>query len=92
MFRMMKSKGKHNGLQKKEKIVKKQDSPNVAVETFLSLVKYFLIVLILNNLIWAGIHFGYYFNSFTGTESYIQQEQSGHDNIQGLDNVSETNG
>lgn len=68
------------------------NSPNIAVETFLSLCKWFLIILIINNLIWAGIHFGYYFNSFTGTQSYVQQTQSGYDNVQGVENVSKSNG
>lgn len=45
-----------------------QNSPNVAVETFLSLVKWFLIILIVNNLIWAVVHFGYYSSTFNGTE------------------------
>lgn len=71
--------------------MKKKDTPNVAVETFLSLIKWFLIALIINNLIWAAIHFGYYRSSFQGTNTYIQQEQSGYDNVQGIDNVSKTN-
>ena len=67
------------------------NTPNIAVETFLSLVRWFLIILILNNVIWALIHFGYYRSSFQGTNNYIQQEQSGYDNVQGIDNVSKTN-
>lgn len=67
-----------------------KQEPNIAVETFLSLCKWFLIILIINNLIWAGIHFGYYFNSFDGTQSYVEQQQSGYDNVQGIDNVSKT--
>lgn len=39
----------------KPDILKKE--PNVAVETFLSLVKWFLIFIVINNLIWAGIYF-----------------------------------
>lgn len=35
--------------------MKKQ--PNIAVEVFLSLVKWFLIFIVINNLIWAGIYF-----------------------------------
>ena len=31
-------------------------TPNVAVEVFLSLVKWFLIFIVVNNLIWAGIY------------------------------------
>jgi len=34
--------------------MKKQ--PNIAVEVFLSLVKWFLVILIINNLIWAGVY------------------------------------
>ena len=45
-----------------------QKEPNIAVETFLALVKWFLVILIVNNLIWAGIHFGYYSSTFNGTE------------------------
>lgn len=67
------------------------NTPNIAAETFLSLVKWFLIILILNNAIWALIYFGYYHSSFQGTNTYIQQEQNGYDNIQGVDNVSKTN-
>lgn len=32
-------------------------TPNIAVEVFLSLVKWFLIFIVINNLIWAGIYF-----------------------------------
>lgn len=39
------------------KIGKQENTPNVAVETFLSLVKWFLIFIVINNLIWAGIYF-----------------------------------
>ena len=35
--------------------MKKQ--PNIAVEVFLSLVKWFLIFIVINNLIWVGIYF-----------------------------------
>lgn len=35
----------------------KANKPNVAVEVFLSLVKWFLIFVVINNLIWAGIYF-----------------------------------
>lgn len=33
-----------------------EKQPNVAIEVFLSLVKWFLIILIINNLIWAGVY------------------------------------
>lgn len=32
------------------------EKPNIAVEVFLSLVKWFLVILIINNLIWAGVY------------------------------------
>ena len=35
----------------------KMKTPNIAVEVFLSLVKWFLIFIVINNLIWAGIYF-----------------------------------
>lgn len=35
----------------------KTNKPNIAVEVFLSLVKWFLIFIVINNLIWAGIYF-----------------------------------
>ena len=34
----------------------KAKEPNIAVELFLSLVKWFLIFIVINNLIWAGIY------------------------------------
>lgn len=40
----------------------------IAEEVFLSLIKYFLIVLVINNLIWAAIHFSYIFESFSNSE------------------------
>ena len=35
----------------------KETKPNIAVEVFLSLVKWFLIFVIVNNLIWAALYF-----------------------------------
>lgn len=67
------------------------NQPNIAVQVFLSLCKWFLVILIVNNLIWAGVLIGYIHKSFGGTDYQITQEQSGTDNIQGLDNVSKTN-
>lgn len=53
--------------------MKKQ--PNIAVEVFLSLVKWFLVILIINNLIWAGI-FMHYLNKSIG-DSNIEMMQDG---------------
>lgn len=54
----------------------------IAKDVFLSLVKWFLAVLLLNNVIWAYIHFKYYDKSFDGTGVYTIQEQSGEGNYQ----------
>ena len=35
----------------------KTKEPNIVVEVFLSLVKWFLIFIVVNNLIWAGVYF-----------------------------------
>ena len=51
--------------------------PNIAVETFLSLVKYFLIFIVLNNLVWAGCFMHYVVRTITdGAESieYFDKE------------------
>lgn len=61
-----------------------KQEPNIAVETFLALVKWFLVILIVNNLIWAGIHFGYYFSSFSGTS--VEMQQDGEHNNQSMTN------
>lgn len=43
--------------------------PNIAVEVFLSLVKWFLIFVIINNLIWASVYF------FSGSSVELGQEE-----------------
>lgn len=53
-------------------------------EIFLSLVKWFLIVLIINNLIWAGVHYGYFAKSFNGTSMEVLQD--GTNNNQSVTN------
>ena len=67
-------------------------SPHMAVETFLSLCKYFLIIIVAINLIWAVVFMRYVDKSFNGTTYDVTQEQSGYDNVQGVNNVSKTNG
>ena len=60
--------------------------PNIAVEVFLSLVKYFLLFVILNNLIWCGV-FTYYVNkSITDVSHSIEMTQDGQDNNQSITN------
>lgn len=67
-------------------------SPNMAVETFLSLCKWFLLIIIAINVIWAAVFTVYIKQSFNGTTYDVTQEQSGYDNVQGVNNVSKTNG
>lgn len=63
-------------------------TPNEAIEVFLSLVKWFLIVLvatqIITNGIWAGVHYGYFAKSFSGTHMEVQQD--GTNNNQSITN------
>lgn len=64
----------------------KMKQPNIAVEVFLSLVKWFLVFIVLNNVIWAGI-FTYYLNkSITDVAHNIEMTQDGQDNNQSITN------
>ena len=65
-------------------VVTGANSPNIAVEVFLSLVKWFLVFVIINNLIWAGVHFGYFSQSFGGTAMEVSQD--GTNNNQRVNN------
>lgn len=56
--------------------------PNEFVEVFLSLVKWFMVVLLLNNAIWGIIFYK------TVSSSIIEAEQDGENNIQEVGNVS----
>lgn len=60
------------------------ETPNVAVEVFLSLVKWFLIFIVINNLVWAGVHYGYFSKSFSGTAMEVMQD--GTNNNQSVTN------
>ena len=55
--------------------------PNNVVEVFLSLVKWFLLVLLLNNAIWAFV----YVVSKTSDETTIEQGGQ-NNNLQGVNN------
>lgn len=70
-----------------------RQEPNIAVETFLSLCKWFLIILIINNLIWAGIHFGYVSKSFSGTSMAAEMnlESGTQNNSQSITNGKSEN-
>lgn len=63
-----------------------EKQPNIAVEVFLSLVKWFLVILIINNLIWAGVYS--YTLSKTSTDTTVTTEmtQDGTNNNQSITN------
>lgn len=64
-------------------------SPHMAVETFLSLCKYFLLIIIAINLIWAVVFMRYVDKSFNGTTMSAEMSlESGTQN----NNQSITNG
>lgn len=62
--------------------------PNIAVEVFLSLIKWFIVALVVTNLItsliWAGVHYGYFAKSFNGTSMEVMQD--GTNNNQSVTN------
>jgi len=61
------------------------EKPNTAIEVFMSLVKWFLIILLLNNLIWGAI----FYSAVNGETIQASQEQGGHNNYQAIRNVPE---
>ncbi len=54
-------------------------TPNIAVEVFLSLVKWFLIFVVINNLLWAGI-FTYYVHKSVGDTTTEMWQEGQHNN------------
>ena len=71
---------------------KKIKTPNEFVEVFLSLFKWMLLAFTVLTLALVGLFGLYIQKSFNGIGYQISQEQSGFDNVQGIDNVSKTNG
>lgn len=61
-------------------------TPNIAVEVFLSLVKWFLIFIVINNLIWAGIYSYTLHKSSSDTMSSTEVWQDGTNNKQSVIN------
>ena len=59
--------------------------PNIAVETFLSLVKSFLVIIVIINAIWAGVFIAHV-HSTSGGNSTVELLQDGHDNNQSVTN------
>ena len=61
-------------------------SPHMAVETFLSLCKWFLLIIIAINLIWAAVFTIYIKQSFNGTTQSTEMWQDGTNNNQSITN------
>lgn len=68
----------------------KTKKPNLAVEVFLSVVKWFLIIFVVNNIIWACVFVGYYRSTFANSTHSIEMTQDGYQNKQEITN-GETN-
>lgn len=64
--------------------MKKQ--PNIAVEVFLSLVKWFLIFIVINNLIWAGIYSYTLHKASSDIITSAEMLQDGSNNKQSITN------
>lgn len=60
--------------------------PNIAVEVFLSLVKWFLVFIVINNLIWAGIYAYTLTKASAETTSSTEVWQDGTNNKQSVIN------
>ena len=56
--------------------------PNDFIEVFMSLIKWFLIILLVNNLIWAGV----VYVLVAGNDASITQMQDGTNNTQEMIN------
>lgn len=66
--------------------VKIEKTPNIAVETFLSLVKYFLIIIVIINAIWAGIFIYTLSKASVDTTNTTEMWQDGTNNKQSITN------
>lgn len=56
--------------------------PNEFIEVFMSLIKWFLIILLLNNAIWATV----FIVATNEEESFTELTQDGENNTQGINN------
>ena len=59
----------------------------IAKEVFLSLIKWFLLVLVLNNLVWAGIHYAYVVKSFG--EAPIATIEATQETVEGNNTITQ---
>lgn len=60
--------------------------PNIAVEVFLSLVKWFLVFIVLNNVIWAGVYVYTLTKASADTSTTTEVWQDGTNNEQSVTN------
>ena len=67
-------------------VVGVENKPNIAIEVFLSLVKWFLIFIVINNLIWAGIYSYTLNKASSDTMSSTEVWQDGTNNKQSVIN------
>lgn len=58
----------------------------VTYEVFKSLVKYFLVFVVINNLLWASVFGFYIFKSYTSELATVTMDQDGTNNHQELNN------
>lgn len=58
----------------------------VTYEVFKSLVKYFLIFVLVNNLLWASVFGFYIYKSYTSELAAVTMDQDGNNNHQELIN------
>ena len=87
MVRYIKAKRKHKDKGEQSMLQDtKANKPDIAVEVFLSLVRIFLIVLVIINAIWAGIFIHYINKSITDVSHNIEMTQDGQDNNQSITN------
>lgn len=58
------------------------EKPNKFIEVFMSLIKWFLIILLLNNAIWGII----FYKTVSSSNEQTELAQDGENNIQGINN------
>lgn len=58
------------------------NKPNNVVEVFMSLVKWFLLVMLVNNIIWLGV----VYSLINGSSEETTMAQDGENNVQGINN------
>lgn len=65
--------------------------PDIGIQVFLSLCKWFFVFVIINNLIWAAAFMGYYKGTFDISGHSIEMTQDGYQNNQELNDGTAIN-